>query len=84
MGRTKVTIEPKLGPISLMIDEFFRIRRMCYNKEYRYFFKYGKYIIEASEENDTPMGVYDKYRLMKKKELENSIHGIDGQTEKDI
>lgn len=51
---------------------------MCYNKEYRYFFKYGKYVIEASEENDTPMSIYDKYRLMKKEELENKIYGIDG------
>lgn len=78
MRRTKMTIEPKFGPISLMIDEFFRIRRMCYNREYRYFFKYGKYVIEASEENDTPMGIYDKYRLIKKEELENMIDGTDG------
>lgn len=73
-----MTIEPKFGPISLMIDEFFRIRRMCYDKEYRYFFKYGKYVIEASEENDTPMGIYDKYRLIKKEELDNRIDGTDG------
>lgn len=75
--KTKIIIEPKFGSISSMIDEFFRIRRMMYDGGFRYFFKYGKYVIEASDKNDTPMSVYDKYKSVRKDELERKLNETD-------